>query len=199
MKNNHLHMIECKARDDFEQTSVSDFIYKLDSVRTIIDEDANMVFLTQDSVYDPFMDGIITNPISPYNRANARRVFLRGSPIKQKERFLKDIDTIFALQTENIDELAPEEKLPITDATQQRNVINVHLQKLFELEIDFFNKTHLSKVLNFKVNYSQNKKVQQNMKKQEIKQLLRLINRLKETRDIQYLYNYFCKKFQTIR
>jgi len=99
MKDNHLHMIECKARDDFGQNTVSSFVYKLDSVRTTLDEDANMLFLTQDSIYDPSLDRVVTNPISPYHRANARRIFLRGSPVGRVERFLRDIEHIFALET----------------------------------------------------------------------------------------------------
>lgn len=191
MKNNHLHMIECKARDDYSEESVSSFIYKLDSVRSTLDEDANMIFLTQESVYDPFMDGTIKNHVSPYYRANARRIFLRGSPVGRVERFLRDVDSIFALNSPNIDTLAPKEKLPLTDRSKQQEIINTHLQELFDLEIDFFNRTSLAKVFNYKVHYLTHKKVYQAMTMREITLLLRRINRRKDETETHMIYNYF--------
>jgi len=196
MKNNHLHMIECKSRDDFEQNSVSSFIYKLDSVRTTLDEDANMLFLTRDSVYDPFMDGIVKNSISPYHRANARRVFLRGSPVGRVERFLRDVDSIFSLDSEDIDELAPAEKLPITDSLKQKKIINEHFQKLSGVKADFFNKTALGKFLNYKMAYMTNKKVKQMMENSEVQLLLKKINRMKDDAEMQIIYNYFTINIQ---
>jgi len=191
MKENHLHMIECKARDDFEQNTVSSFIYKLDSVRTTVDEDANMLFLTQDKVYDPFLDGVVKNHISPYHRANARRVFLRGSPIGSVERFLRDVDRIFSLHSQNIDELAPKSKLPITDATKQKEIINEYFQKLSGLQIDFFNRTKLSKIFNYKVSYMTNEKVYKMMQNRKNVLLLKRINKMQDDVELQAHYNYF--------
>ena len=191
MKNNHLHMIECKARDDYEQSSVSSFIYKLDSVRSTLDDDANMIFLTQDPVYDPFMDSEIKNRLSPYHRANARRVFLRGSPVGRVERFLRDVDSIFSLETENIDELSPIEMLPVTNTSEQKKRINEHFQERSGLKLNFFNRTVLSKLFNYKIVYMTDKKVHAMMKVSEVKILFKKISRMKDDAEMQVIYNYF--------
>jgi len=191
MKNNHLHMIECKARDDYEAASISSFIYKLDSVRTTLDEDAKMFFLTADDVYDSFADGFIKTKISPYYRANARRIFLRGTPVGRVERFLRDVDSIFSLHTPNIDTLAPKDKLPITDASKQKEIINQYLQTLFALNIDFFNRSTLAKILNYKINYTTNQHVKDAMNIKEIQLLLRKINRMQDEAEMNFVYNYF--------
>lgn len=191
MKENHLHMIECKARDDFEQGSVSGFIYKLDSVRTTLDDDANMLFLTQDPVYDPFLDGVVKNPTSPYHRANARRIFLRGSPVGRVERFLRDVDKIFSLETQNMDELAPKDKLPVTDTTEQKKIINEYFQKRSGLKIDVFNRSELLKILNYKMAYMTHDKIYKMMQSPKTVLLLKRINKMKDDTQLQAHYNYF--------
>lgn len=193
MKENHLHMIECKARDDFEQNRVSNFIYKLDSVRTTVDEDANMLFLTQDPVYDPFLDSITNHTTSPYHRAKARRIFLRGSPIGRVERFLRDVNDIFSLDSQNIDALAPKSKLLVTDATEQKKIINKYFQELSGLKIDFFNKSEMSKIMNYKIAYMTNKKVYTMMQNSATVLLFKRINKIKNDAQLQTCYNYFIR------
>lgn len=191
MKNNHLHMIECKARDDYNEESLSTFIYKLDSVRNTLDEDANMMFLTQEHLYNPCTDALLKSHLSPYYRAYARRIYVRGTPVGNKERFLRDVDAIFGLHTKEIERLAPKHKLPVSDRSRQQEIINSYLQKQFALEIDFFHLPSLAKVLNYKMHYPLNNRVHEAMKRPHIQLLLRRINRHKEESEIQMIYNYF--------
>lgn len=197
MKNNHLHMIECKAWDENKQATVSSFIYKLDSIRTTLDNDAIMLYLSRDPIYDPFMDCTIPmSSTSPYFRARAKRVYLRGNPVGQVSRFLRDVDTIFELSTHNIDQLAPIEQLPITDVTKQKQQINKTLSEIFGLKIDFFNKQRLLRLFNYKTSYMTNEKVYKAMKNEKIKNLLQKIYRIKDDSQIHYVYNYFNQHFR---
>ncbi len=191
MKNNHLHMIECKARDDFNEESVSTFIYKLDSVRNTLDEDANMIFLTQDRLYNPCTDSMQRGHLSPYYRGYARRIFVRGTPVGNKERFLRDVDSIFALQTKDIEKYAPKDRLPVSQRSRQQEIINGYLRDVFGLDIDFFHLPSLAKVLNYKMHYPNDAKVYEAMKRPQIQLLLRRINRHKDESEIQMIYNYF--------
>lgn len=105
MKENHLHMIECKFREDFSFKEINNFIYKLDSVKSTLDDDASIIFISDSDIYDAKLDTETLTANSPYKRASARRIFLRGSPVGKLARFLKDVDSIFSLQTPNLDSL----------------------------------------------------------------------------------------------
>jgi len=193
MKNNHLHMIECKFRDDFDQRKTAAFIYKLDSIRNTLDDDALMLFLTDDEVYDPELDAIREDIHAPYKRANARRIFLRGSPIGRTGRFIRDVDSIFSLNTPDIDSLSPQSSIKPTKRDELKDELSQFLQAHLLIEIDFFNKKELLRLLNYKVNYSSNAKVKQLMENEHLRIVIRFLNRMKDESEINFIYNYFLK------
>ncbi|MDY0123759.1 DUF1887 family CARF protein [Sulfurimonas sp.] len=193
MKNNHLHMIECKFRDDFDQRKTANFIYKLDSIRNTLDDDALMLFLTDDEVYDPEADAIKEDRNAPYKRANARRIFLRGSPIGRTGRFIRDVDSIFSLNTPDIDSLSPQSSIKPTKADELKEELNQFLRTHLLIEIDFFNKKELLRLLNYKINYRNNAKVKESMENEHLKTVIRFLNKMKSESDIHFIYNYFLK------
>ena len=102
MKNNHLHMIECKFRDDLKKV---DLIYKADSVRQTLDDEAKVIILSNEEIYDFENDIEHVLPRYEYKRAHAKQIYFRGFPGRDIERFLREVDAIFNLKTPNIDEV----------------------------------------------------------------------------------------------
>lgn len=180
MKENHLHMIECKFRDDFDQRKTANFIYKLDSLRNTLDDDALMLFLTDDTLYNPQTDAEFEDMHAPYKRANARRIFLRGSPIGRTERFIKDVDSIFSLHT-SADKLKSEPKKivekpkavqPKVLALNKREALNAFVQAQLELEVDIYDVKLIRRLLNHKVHYRANERINAKMQNEYFKNLL---------------------------
>jgi len=193
MKENHLHIIECKFRNDLEGEGISSFIYKLDSLGGFIDEDGAMVLITDDDIYDQQTDAI-TPPniaLSPINRARAKRIYLRGSPIAKKSRFLRDMDALLELESQNIDEIAPLQDLPIRDIDTQKKVMNDYLTQLFSMEMNYFTKQNVLKMLNFAVNFAKNRSIVKHMQHIHFKTFFRMINKSKSEADMRFVYNYF--------
>ena len=121
MKNNHLHMIECKFRNDVKKV---DLIYKADSIRQTLDDESKVMILTNEEIYDFQNDIEHITPRYEYQRANAKQIYFRGLPSGDIERFIREVDAIFNLQTPNIEEIL--EKL-----STKRNKDAAYLKSFF--------------------------------------------------------------------
>lgn len=101
MKNNHLHIIECKYKPFSHSKSAQEktnIIYKLDSLRDIVDDDSRILLLTNESQYN-YMDnpkGILKTATS-LRRARASNIAIRGSLVGKEEEFRKDIERLFGI------------------------------------------------------------------------------------------------------
>lgn len=91
MKNNHLHMIECK----FRKMKKRDIVYKYASLINLIDDDSMMMILTNDDVYNHDIYDTKRVELSDYRRAFLNRIAIRGSAIKNQQLFLDEIVTLF--------------------------------------------------------------------------------------------------------
>ena len=100
LKENHLHMIECKFQ---EYPKKVDLLYKLDSVRSTLDDESKVMLVSHEEFYDIQRDNENYHPTTLYKRANMKRIYLRGSPLKDVERFIREVDQIFELKTQNLD------------------------------------------------------------------------------------------------
>ncbi|MGE3613826.1 MAG: DUF1887 family CARF protein [Sulfurimonas sp.] len=191
MKENHLHMIECKFRDYLVNGELSALVYKLDSVGRSIDEDAALMLVSDDDIYDPQIDTIKNISMIPFHRAKTKRIYLRGSPVSKTSRFLRDVDSLFQLDSKNLDEIALLNEPVIVEIDNQKKSINEYFNKLFGKNLNYFNKQDVLKVLNAKVNFPTDKSLLKYMQQKEFRIFFRMINRSKSEADILFIYNYF--------
>ncbi len=94
MKNNHLHIIECKFRDLHTQDR-NKLVYKYISLIDLIDDDSKMMIVTNEETYRQNIFDENNKGLSDYRRGFLNRVYLRGSIIKSKELFLNEVQTLF--------------------------------------------------------------------------------------------------------
>jgi len=92
MKNNHLHMIECKFRKNINK---NELIYKYASLIRVIDDDSKIIILTNESPYQQNIYDYQDNKLAPHRRGYLHNISLRGSIIHSKNKFLDDIRTFF--------------------------------------------------------------------------------------------------------
>ena len=91
MKDNHLHMIECKFT---KHPKISELVYKYSTLINLIDDDGRVMILTNEPVYkDNIYDRSKT--LQNHRRAFLNKIALRGSVLKHKELFLDDVKTMF--------------------------------------------------------------------------------------------------------
>jgi len=203
MKNNHLHMIECKFRTNL---AMVELVYKMDSVRSVLDDESKVMILTKESIYDKQSDVVKFHLTPLYKRANAKKIYMRGSPVGDIKRFIYEVDEIFGLESENIEQLLPQaakeqqsKRLESVDAFHKE--ISEFLKSQFDADIDIFNKREIGKILNYKVNYRKNKKLTESMQNPHIKELMLQLNRVKNFRDIvelQTIFVYFHNNFAEV-
>ena len=91
MKENHLHMIECK----FRKMKKQEIVYKYASLINLIDDDSRMMILTNDATYRHNIYDEKNMTLSDYRRAFLNRIALRGSVIRHKHEFLDEVETFF--------------------------------------------------------------------------------------------------------
>ncbi len=101
IKENHLHIIECKYKSFSHTKSAqekSNIIYKLDSLRDIIDDDSRILLLTNESRYN-YMDNPqgTPNTATSIKRARASNIVIRGSLVGKEADFRKDIKKLFGI------------------------------------------------------------------------------------------------------
>jgi hypothetical protein len=94
MKNNHLHMIECKFR---KNSNKNELIYKYASLLHIIDDDSKIMILTNESPYKQNIYDDKENRLAPHRRGYLHNIALRGSIIQNREEFLDEVQTLFLI------------------------------------------------------------------------------------------------------
>lgn len=200
MKDNHLHMIECKY---LKELDITQLIYKVDSVRASLDEDANIMIVTDGDIYDETK--LITDQQWPvhHTRALVKRVYFRGSPTKNPQEFTQEVDRIFDLKTPNIEEMHkdkksyPSIKEPMRDEFKKE--LNGYLSNRLDLQVNYFDKREISLLINYKTYYKYSTKVIHSMQNENIYQLISLINKMlnsrKEYISIEIVYDYYQMNF----
>ncbi|UCN01264.1 DUF1887 family protein [Sulfurimonas sp. SWIR-19] len=196
MKENHLHMIECKFIDPLENKV--ELLYKLDSVRQTLDDDSSLMLLSNEPFYNEEKDNQYFMINSVYKRSHNKKIYLRGSPVCNTARFIKEVDEIFELRTDSFDTLLKHQKKPIKTVEKEQSItledITRFLQKSFELDVDFLERKELAKLFNYKMNYPHNTTVHKNMRNKTIREFIRMLNKtdnFKRGNSSKQLFEYF--------
>lgn len=86
MRNNHLHMIECKYTN---RIKLENLVYKYMALKHIIDDDGKIIMVTAHNELEPKIQ--TQNPLDnlPYKRAKENKMLLLGDPLQDINRFLK--------------------------------------------------------------------------------------------------------------
>jgi hypothetical protein len=94
MKENHLHMIECKftSRIDFQS-----LVYKYSNLINLIDDDGKMMILTEKGEYSHNLYDKSKQGLETYRRALANKIIIRNSIVSNKEKFIDDVKSYFSL------------------------------------------------------------------------------------------------------
>ena len=179
MKNNHLHMIECKYLKTLDTTAL---LYKLDSVRESLDEDANIFIITNFDDYNN-IHGLSNSQIGPgYKRAFAKKIFLRGSPRKHIDTFVREIDKTFALQSKNIDDIIEQKQTfhSLKDETRKlyKEEIQTYLSNKLQIELNFFEKNTLSLLMQYQTYKQTTPETTTAMKDKIFKDFIQLLNKM---------------------
>jgi hypothetical protein len=72
MKQNHLHMIECKFQTNPKKVEL---VYKVDSVRSTLDDESKIMILSDEAVYDLQKDSTTPHISGLYKRANSKKIY----------------------------------------------------------------------------------------------------------------------------
>lgn len=95
MKDNHLHMIECKFT---KYVDMQLLVYKYSSLINLIDDDGKIIILTDDKDYRHDLFGDYDNgKLNHHRRGLINKVIIRGSIFKNKEKFIDDVKSNFNL------------------------------------------------------------------------------------------------------
>ena len=94
MKNNHLHMIECKFSKNINLNSL---VYKYMGLKPLLDDDGKICIAT--SLYEPSSIDEKHNPTAnlPYKRALSNNIMLKGNPLNNIDAFIEDIKKYFEI------------------------------------------------------------------------------------------------------
>ena len=95
MKDNHLHMIECKFT---ERIDLQALVYKYSSLINLIDDDGRMMILTEKNEYAPDLYDHTKMGLESYRRAHKNRIIIRNSIVKNRAKFIEDVKSYFSLQ-----------------------------------------------------------------------------------------------------
>ena len=190
MKNNHLHMIECKYLKILETANL---LYKLDSVRDSLDEDANIMIVTNFDTYNEMSETPNELLNQNYKRAFAKRVHLRGSPTDNAAKFIREVDTIFSLATPNIDEICAKKtthtSVKKTQKKKMQKEINEFLNKKLKMNENFFDKNALLKLFNYKTYKKTTPQAKQAMQSKKFQEFIKRINTM-VTSKVEYVSIY---------
>jgi hypothetical protein len=93
MKNNHLHMIECKFTKNVRPEHL---VYKYIALSSVLDEDANMAILLNQK-YKKHIDYEHILRDLPYKRALQKDIMLRGSVLGSENLFVQEIKKHFGI------------------------------------------------------------------------------------------------------
>ncbi len=193
MKNNHLHMIECKYLKLLDVTAL---LYKLDSVRETLDEDANIMIVSDFDTYNE-TQGLSTS--QSYKRAFAKKIAMRGSPSQCVKTFIEDVDKSFMLETENIEEIyatkAHFSSLKEPERVKMKEEIIHFLETTLAMKVNFFDVKELSRLLSYKTSKHLTHKAKESMQKASFAEFIRLIRRSLQSKQeyisLYDLYEYY--------
>lgn len=94
MKDNHLHMIECKFT---KRIDLAALVFKYSTLINLIDDDGKMMILTDNYIYAHDLYDKTKQGLELYRRALINKILIRGSVVKNKKEFLNDVDSYFQL------------------------------------------------------------------------------------------------------
>ena len=201
MKDNHLHMIECKYLKILDVTAL---LYKLDSVRETLDEDANIMIVSDFDTYNETEYLSNADISQPYKRAFAKKVFMRGSPTKAVKRFMQDVNDTFSLATNNIDAIFDKKEthksVKEEERIKMRQEIVSFLKKKLEINLDFFDLKETSRLLSYKTNKKLPLKTRDTMKKPQFEEFIKLIRKMQQSKQ-EYIsmydvYDFYSEKLK---
>lgn len=88
MKDNHLHMIECKYTNKIK---LDQLVYKYMGLKNLIDDDGKIIMVTSHESQVPIEQ--LHNPLYnlPYKRAKANKMLLLDNPLKDIEKFITKV------------------------------------------------------------------------------------------------------------
>jgi len=196
MKNNHLHMIECKYMKILDTTAL---LYKLDSVRGSLDEDANIFIVTDSDYYNEIQD-LPNAKIAPnYKRAFAKKIFLRGSPRNHIETFIREIDKNFSLETKDIDIIIDKKEsfnsLKNIERKKIKIKIQTYLSQKLNMQMDFFDRNTILLLIQHATYKQTTQETKKAMKEKIFKDFIHLINKMltskKEYISIYDVHDYY--------
>lgn len=95
MKDNHLHMIECKFTKNIKLDNI---VYKYMGLKSLLDDDGKICIVTGHK--NPHNLSKSTNPVEyqPYKRALANKILLKGNPMKDINKFVSEVKDYFVLK-----------------------------------------------------------------------------------------------------
>ena len=94
MKDNHLHVIECKFRKNLDMQAL---VYKYSSLINLIDDDGRVILLIDKAVYSHNLYDNKKQGLEHHRRALANNILVRGSVINNKNNFIDDVKSFFNL------------------------------------------------------------------------------------------------------
>ena len=94
MKDNHLHMIECKFTKNIK---LDHLVYKYMGLKSLLDDDGKICIIT--SHKEPKDVKTNKNPVKyqPYKRARANDILLKGNPVRKIKKFIFEVKEFFDL------------------------------------------------------------------------------------------------------
>ncbi|MDQ1244527.1 MAG: hypothetical protein QG565_867 [Campylobacterota bacterium] len=96
MKDNHLHIIECKFS---KNNNLNELVYKYSSLINLLDDEGKMIILTDKSEYSHDLYENNTTNLEVHKRAKINRILVRGSVFGNKAEFVDDVKTFFNLHS----------------------------------------------------------------------------------------------------
>jgi len=94
MKDNHLHMIECKFTKNIKLDSI---VYKYMGLKSLLDDDGKICIVTGHKNIKNVNKSINPMEYQPYKRALANKILLKGNPLEDINAFVKEVKDYFDL------------------------------------------------------------------------------------------------------
>ena len=94
MKDNHLHMIECKFRKNLDMQAL---VYKYSTLINLIDDDGKVILLTDKATYSHNLYDNNKQGLEYHRRALLNNILIRGSVINNRNNFINDVKSFFNL------------------------------------------------------------------------------------------------------
>lgn len=94
MRDNHLHMIECKFT---KNVGLDALVYKYMALQTLLDDDSKIIMVTGHEQFKPNLSGANSLEHLPHKRAKVSRMLLLGNPLQQIDTFVEEVKNFLAL------------------------------------------------------------------------------------------------------